>query len=198
MTESPETADKADKRGTPPGKGVVVRPNGSRIGNPAFVATDEQRHQVRQYAKTFPPHARRYIARLIGVSVDTLDRHFADDMELGRAQMLATVGSQVINRAINADAVDAEGKPIAKGDLDAQKFILARLGGWSTKVEHTGKGGAPIQTETRNFDLSNLTLEQAEAMLPVLDQILSNAGAEDAEFEEVGPEGEGDAASDPD
>lgn len=119
-------------------------------GNQPFVPTDEQRQKVRTYAKTFPVHGEHYIARLMGFSKDTLRRHFADDLELGRAEMLAAVGSQMVNRAMNAD------NETVKGDLDAQKFILARLGGWTTKVEMTGKGGRPIE----NVDLSRLSPEQ--------------------------------------
>lgn len=130
-----------DARGAPKG----------RFGNPPFVPTDEQRQKVRTYAKTFPVHGEHYIARLIGVSRDTLRRHFADDLELGRAEMLASVGSQVINRALNAES------ETAKGDLDAQKFILARLGGWTTKVEVGEKASRPFGG---SVDLSRLTDEQ--------------------------------------
>lgn len=137
----PKTRDD-DERGAPPG----------RFGNAPFAPTEEQRLKVRTYAKTFPVHGEHYIARLIGVSRDTLRRHFADDLELGRAEMLASVGSQMINRALNAEA------ETVKGDLDAQKFILARLGGWTTKVEVGGRGGRPIE----HVDLSRLTAEQLE------------------------------------
>lgn len=130
-----------DARGAPKG----------RFGNPPFVPTDEQRQKVRTYAKTFPVHGEHYIARLIGVSRDTLRRHFADDLELGRAEMLASVGSQVINRALNAES------ETAKGDLDAQKFILARLGGWTTKVEVGDKAARPFGG---SVDLSRLNDEQ--------------------------------------
>lgn len=189
MTEQASTtSERRDRRGTPPGRGIVVPEHGGRIGNPPFVPTDAQRHKVRQLAKAFPLHAEHYIARLIGVSLATLRRHFADDLEHGRAEMLAAIGAQVVNRAIDADAKDGDGKPLAKGDLDAQKFILARLGGWSTKVEHSGPDGGPIQL----FDLSQLGKDELEAMLPVIEQILATAGAEPGEFEEVG---EADATS---
>jgi hypothetical protein len=136
-------------RGTPPGQGTITPPHGGRIGNAPFVATEEQRAKVRTYAKVFPIHGEHYIARLIGVSRNTLRTHFADDLELGRAEMLASVGSQIINRALDANAESV------KGDIEAQKFILARLGGWTTKVEVGDKarqpfGGAPI-------DLSRLS-----------------------------------------
>lgn len=145
--EAPEPAERADRRGTPPGAGTVTPEHGGRIGNPGFVPTEEQREKVRTLAKTFPVHGEHYIARLVGVSRDTLRRHFGDDLELGRAQMLAGVGAQMINRAMDASS------ETAKGDLDAQKFILARLGGWTTKVEMSGKDGRPMEV----VDLSGMT-----------------------------------------
>lgn len=128
-----------DRRGAPPG----------RMGQPPFIPTDEQRAQVRAYAKTFPVNGEHYIAALMGFSRDTLRRHFADDMLLGRAEMLAAVGAQVVNRSMNAD------NETVKGDLDAQKFILARLGGWTTKVEVGDKPGQPFGAPA--VDLSRLS-----------------------------------------
>jgi hypothetical protein len=135
--EAAETDEREDRRGAPPGQ----------FGNPPFVPTEEQREQARTLAKTFPPHGEHFIARLMGISRDTLRRHFADDMELGRAQMLASVGAQVINAAM-----DAESKT-AKGDRDLQKYILARLGGWTTKVEMSGRDGRPVEV----VDLTGLS-----------------------------------------
>src|SRR3546814_18620724 len=80
----------------------------------------------------------------MGFSLSTLRRHFADDLLLGRAEMLASVGAQFVNRAMNADATDASGERLAKGDQDSQKFILARLGGWTTKVEVGDKARQPF------------------------------------------------------
>lgn len=183
MTEQAPSPPPARKgRGTPPGKGVVLA-NGGRIGNPPFVPTEEQRYKVRQYAKAFPVAGEHHIARLIGVCRQTLRNHFADDLALGRAEMLAAVGSQMVNRALDANGTSPDGKPLAKGDLDAQKFVLARLGNWSTKVEHAGPGGGPIRT----FDLTNLTEEQKDALLPVIDQLLAATDeVVEAEFSEVG------------
>lgn len=137
-----------DARGAPLG----------HFGNPPFRPTEAQRAQVRAYAKTFPPAAEHYIARLMGFSRDTLRRHFADDLEFGRAEMLASVGAQFINRALDAERVDGNGKKLAKGDIDAQKYILARMGGWSSKVELAGRDGGPIE----HVDLSRLKPEDLE------------------------------------
>lgn len=125
------------------------------FGNGPFIPTDDQRLKVRTHAKVFPIHAEHYIAALMGFSLSTLRRHFADDLLLGRAEMLASVGAQFVNRAMNADATDAQGQRIAKGDQDSQKFILARLGGWTTKVEVGDKARQPFGGEP--VDLSRLS-----------------------------------------
>lgn len=140
-----------DARGAPAGKGTVVTATGGRIGNPPY-DPEPNRETVRTHAKFFPPEAEHHIAVLLGISRSTLRRHHEHDIALGRAQMLAAVGAQVITAALDGSA------PSAKGDRDLQKYILARLGGWSVKAQISGKGGGPIET----VDLSNLTPEQLE------------------------------------
>jgi hypothetical protein len=139
-TTPPDAPEREERRGAPAGQ----------FGNPPFEPTEEQREKVRTYAKTFPEHSNHRIAILLGISRSTLEKHFRHDLDLGRAQMLAAVGAQVINAAMNAES------ETAKGDRDLQKFILARLGGWSTKVEMSGKDGRPIET----VDLSGMSKAQ--------------------------------------
>lgn len=142
-----------DARGAKPGTATTPQPHGGRIGNAPYQPTEEQRRKIREYAKVFPVQGEHMIARLVGISRDTLRRHHADDMELGRAEMLAAIGAQMINRAMNADA------PTAKGDLDAQKFTLARLGGWSTKIDTGPRASDPFGG---SVDLSRLSAEELE------------------------------------
>lgn len=159
MADKPTTRKPKTKRGTPPGKGTVVTPNGGRIGNPPFEPTEDQRQKVRTLAKAFPVHGEHMIARLAGFSRGTLRTHFAEDMEHGRAEMLAGVASQMISRALDEERLDAEGRKIARGNLDAQKFILARMGGWTTKVDVGDQAALPFGGRV---DLSRLTDEQLE------------------------------------
>lgn len=151
-----EPPDRDDKRGTPKGAGTVPGGRGGMIGNPPFVPTEHQRLQVRALAQIFPPHAQRFIALKMGFSEDTLTRHFRDDLDLGRADMLAAVGSQLIKRALNG------ADESVKGDLDAQKFVMARLGGWTQRVEMSGPGGKPIQYE-------NLSESEVDAQIRELE-----------------------------
>lgn len=131
----------------------MVQPNGSAIGNPAFVPTDEQRAEVRDLAAKYPPQAQGYIARIMGISKTTLVKYFADDLEAGREEMLAEIGGQMIYAAKHGRKPD-----FTNGDFDAQRFVLARLGGWSQKTEISGPGGGPIE----HVDLSRLTADQLE------------------------------------
>jgi hypothetical protein len=168
----PKTRDD-DARGAPAGAGVILPEHGGRIGNPPHVPTEEQRRKVRALAQTMKaelPVSRRWIARNMGFSVATLDRHYADDMEQGRAEVVASLGAKLIGIAMGTTQVQS------KEQLDAIKFALARIGGWSTKLEVTGQNGGPVQHAT--FDLSKLDEAGKRALLPVLDQLLES-GEED-------------------
>lgn len=153
-----------DARGTPPGAGTITPAHGGKIGNPPFVPTDEMRQEVRTLAKAFPLHGEHHIAQLVGIGRSTLRDHLGEEMKIGRAEMLAVIAAQMIQRAIDANAVGPDGTLIAKGDLDAQKFVLARLGGWTTKVDigtpGMPGGGAPRREDEP--DLSRLTDEELE------------------------------------
>lgn len=142
------------KAGAPKGGGNVEGKYGGRIGNVGYQPTEEQRIEVRNYAKCFPVHGEHFIARLMGFSRSTLNNYFEDDLLLGRAQMIAGIGAQMINRAMDA------GAKTAIGDIEAQKYVLARLGGWTTKVDMfmSGPGGKPVEI----VDLSRLTEDELE------------------------------------
>lgn len=143
-TTPPEGPEKPDRRGAPAG----------HFGNVAHEPTEASRARVRTLAQVFPEHSNEKIAIQLGISRSTLEKHYRHDLDLGRAQMLASVGAQMIQRALKGDdAVGEDGKPLAPGNIEAQKFILARLGQWTTKVEMTGKDGRPIET----VDLSGMS-----------------------------------------
>jgi hypothetical protein len=159
--DSGEPPERKDRRGAPPGdpsKPKNHKRDGTeaqgRRGNLPFAPTEAQRQKVRTLAQTIPEHSNDSIAILMDVSRSTLEKHFRRDLDLGRAQMVSAVGAQFIQRALHGDeATNAEGKLLAPGNLEAQKFILARRAGWSAKVEHSGKGGGPLEV----VDLSGMT-----------------------------------------
>lgn len=132
-----------DARGAAPGQ----------RGQQPFVPTDEQRSRVRTLAKTMKaeqPAARAWIAAQMGFSVSTLDRHFADELVAGRAEVVASLGATLIGVAMGTI------KDVSRERMDAVKFALARIGGWSSKVEMSGPNGRPIEA----VDLSRLSAEQ--------------------------------------
>lgn len=130
-------------------------PPGQR-GNAAFVPTEQQRNLVRELAKVTHPMNQQAIANRLGISRMTLDRHFAKEIEHGRGELAIALGTQAINLAMNAGALDADGNPLSKGDPDMLKFVLTRMCGWTQKVEVTGKDGGPVQS----VDFSRFSEEQ--------------------------------------
>jgi len=135
-------------------------PRGSK-GNTALQIADEMRQEVRALARLFPVHPQWYIANKIGVARSTLNKYFQEDLIAGRDEMLADVGGQMIQLALQGkDARNANGTPVACGDFQAMKFVLAKFGGWSAKapVEQCNQPpGEPV-------DLSCLTDEELDQL----------------------------------
>lgn len=131
-----------DARGAPPGqKGVVP-----------FAPTDEQRAKVRTLAKTMKaeqPAARAWIASQMGFSVATLDRHFKDELVAGRGEVVASLGAWLIGVAMGT----ITGEAVTRERMDAVKYALARIGGWSAKVEMSGPDGRAVEV----VDLSGMS-----------------------------------------
>jgi hypothetical protein len=163
--ERPEGPARVDRRGTPPGAGTVVSPTGGRIGNPPFQATEEQRIQVRTLAKVC---SQEMIATQLGISTDTLQRHFRRELDMGKAEAVSTIGAGLLKKAMD-------------GNLTAMIFYLRTQGKWNTRVEHTGVDGGPIRT----YDLSGFSLEQKRQLLPLLEAMMAQGGALEGE-ENVG------------
>lgn len=143
-----------DRRGTPRGRGTVEA-LGGLIGNPPFIPTDEQRREVRALGQIFPPNSEHLIAAKMGFSMSTLRRHFGEDMMMARADMLSRIGASLIRRALGIARPEDN---YDRDQTDLQKFIMTRLGGWSTRVELSGPGGGPVQVE--EVDFSKFTRDQ--------------------------------------
>lgn len=140
--EAGEEPQREVRHGAPPG----------HFGNVPFVPTEEQRKKVRALAKTCKheqPMAREWIASQLGISTRTLDRHFKDDLIAGRGEVVASLGAWLIGVAMGT----VNGEAVTKERMDAVKFALARMGGWSAKVEMSGPDGRPMEV----VDLSGMT-----------------------------------------
>jgi hypothetical protein len=123
------------------------------IDNNAHVPTPESREQVFTLIQTL---TQPVLAKKMGISVSTLQRHYARELELGIAEVASEIGSMLIGKA-------------KSGNLTAQIFFLKTRGGWSIKhaIEHTGAGGGPIQT----LDLSKYSDDELRILLPLLEQL---------------------------
>jgi hypothetical protein len=126
-----------ERRGTPKGKGTVVRPNGSRIGNPPHLVTEEMEKKVFALVAAGTPQV--LIADVLEVSVDTLHDHYGRVMRLAKAEANSKVVESLYNKAVG-------------GDVGAAIWWTKTQLGWreTQKVEMTGADGGPIVTEQRS------------------------------------------------
>lgn len=164
-------SERTDRRGTPPGQGTVDGLNGGRIGNPPFVPTEQQRSDVRTWIKIADADT---IAGYMGISRDTLDRHFKRELKEGRFMMIATLGAKAIDMAM-------------KGDRTMLIFVLRTQGKWNTRVELAGPDGGPLRFVDVSQALENYSDEQLALLEPILERLLA-AGGDSIDFrDQLGP-----------
>lgn len=174
--DSDDLDRRRDRRGCPPGAGTVARPNGSRIGNPPYVPTDEDRANVRTWIKVADADT---IAGFMGISRDTLDRHYPKELKEGRFEMIATLGAKAIQMAM-------------AGDRTMLIFVLRTQGKWNTRIEVTGKDGGPLRYVDLSKVLESYSDEQLEALEPILEKLLADGGSDIDFRDHLGaPAGEG-------
>lgn len=89
------------------------------------------------------------IADCLNITDDTLRKHFRYEIMTAR-------------ETLKASAVGVLEDSLQDGSLDAAKYVLSRVAGWSetNKTEVTGKDGGPVQS----IDLASLTPEQLKAL----------------------------------
>ncbi len=74
-------------------------------GRPLWVPTEEERKKVRLYAGL--GMTQEQIGSLLGKSVDSLDRHCRDDLDAGKAEIIAKVAGSLVKKAMNGDTASA-------------------------------------------------------------------------------------------
>lgn len=114
------------------------------IGQPPFIATEQQREQVRVYSAHLTDDM---ISSALGISHATLRKHFRAELDVGRRELLFDVSQLVATQA-------------RAGCTNSQRMIMQRYGLLKSRVELTGKDGGPV--EHTEVDLSRLTDEQLE------------------------------------
>lgn len=105
--------DTVDRRG---GGNAVLLPNGSRIGQAAHVKTDAVSNKVRMMAGVGMPQ--KVIALACDVSVDTLNRHYRRELDLGGTDANTQVGAAIFQNALGerVECVECD-----KGRTEANK-----------------------------------------------------------------------------
>jgi hypothetical protein len=155
----------------------MVMPNGSRIGNPPHVPTDESRIEVQRLAETLPSEL---IAKKMGIARSTLWLHYRQELADAKASLGEEFGTLALQK-------------IRNGDNDMLKFWLARRGGWekTERHEHSGPGGGPIA----HVDLARLAeafAGMSEDELAVAERVLSLVASSGTPS---GPDGGGGSAA---
>lgn len=120
---------------------------------PPHVPTEATRHLV--MVMRVNGETEETIAKCIGdkgIALNTLTKHYANELELGKARLLAAVAGGAFRRALN-------------GDNDMTKLILRTRAGWAEKqvIEQTGKDGGPLKFE--EVSAPHLIIEQRLAAL---------------------------------
>lgn len=94
-------------------------PRKRSVGRPEHRPTARGRAQVQAFAGYGLPQ--RQIALLLGLSINTLRKHYADDLEVGEAQATGKIAQTLYNKAV-------------AGEAWAVCFWMKARAGWSEKV----------------------------------------------------------------
>lgn len=148
-----------DRRGGTPAAGTGF------LVNDTHLPTEESREQVRTLIKVL---TQPMIAQKLGISVQTLQRKYRAELDEGISEVVASIGSKLIQQAM-------------AGDRTSQIFFLRTRGGWAVRYEHSGPNGQPIPLAQHPLDLSQFTEAQLELLLPILEQIAGLAPGGDGE-----------------
>ena len=117
--------------------------------------TDASRKQVEALASFGVP--RHEIAKVAGVCMNTLLKHYGDTLDIAATKANSLVAQSLFNRAVKGDGAAATSAAI---------FWLKVRAGWREKDvrEVTGLNGGPIEM----VDVSRLSDAELSALQPVL------------------------------
>lgn len=174
------TDDTPERRGCAPGAGTITPEHGGKIGNPPYVPNEEHRQMVKTYAVVL---TQEQLAKHMGMSVDTLTKHYRKEFDQAVAMAVANVGSKLVKKAM-------------AGHFGAMVFFLRTKGKWSQRVEVSGPNGGPITHVDLSPVLNNMTEEQLGLLEPLLEHLLAAGGVDVNGGDSVGAgAGEGDPAT---
>lgn len=116
--------------------------------------TDKDRKQVSLMAGIGLTH--NQIAKIIGISDETLRKYYDKELEVSASMMNAQVAQNLYSIATSKGA----------GAVASAIFWMKTRGGWREvdRKEVTGVNGGPIRMVTNKLDVSQLDDEQLEAL----------------------------------
>jgi hypothetical protein len=185
----PTDVDGPDKRFTVSPIRALLPDGGKRRKGPhEHTATEKSRKGVLHAVGLGMNHVN--IAKVMGISVNTLEKHYEDELGTGLILLMDDVKTNLYNIARDQNH---------KGTVQAGIYLLSRLGGESFKdvkrIEMTGADGRPLEIshQTQTVDPRLLDADQREALRDILNSALRLAApavqqqkdAIDGEFEEV-------------
>lgn len=130
-------------------------------GRPPHKPTDKTRAEVQALASFGTPQDE--IAAYIGISKHTLEKHYPDEITAAETKANAQVG-RFLFRAASGQAT-REGASHADCVRAAMFWAKTRMGWRETNnLEHTGRNGGPIQTES-TIDTSSLSDETLDEIM---------------------------------
>ncbi len=124
------------------------------MGRKPHEPTDKDRKQISLMAGIGLTHGQ--IAKIIGISDETLRKYYDKELEVSAAMMNAQVAQNLYSIATSKGA----------GAVASAIFWMKTRGGWREveRKEITGKDGAPIAINTNKLDVSQLDDDQLEAL----------------------------------
>jgi hypothetical protein len=156
MTRRKPTTDILEPTRAPAREVAVLDEAPRGPGRPPHVPSEKTRTQV-ELCMAFG-NTQAETAAIMGISVPTLEKYYAEEIATGSDKTLWKLGANVYRQAMKDDSKAAE----------HAKWILARRSAaWRdvSRHEHTGKGGGPIQHEIDYSKLTDADLEQLERIL---------------------------------
>jgi hypothetical protein len=135
--KKPKAKEKANQVKGNPGRGGA-QPG---AGRPAFVPTDAERKQVEALSGYGLPFEQIAVLVRGGIGIDTLMKHFSEELVAGKGKANAKIGQTLFQKA-------------ASGDTAAMIWWSKTQMRWAEtqKLEHTGKDGAPLAQPTLTED----------------------------------------------
>ena len=152
-----------DQRGARPGLTTMPQPHGGSIGQKPYVPTDRDREFV---AKSGFFLGQDRTAERLGISVDTLTRHYRKELDHGEDEFLLAGGKVLARQALEGDGAQL-------------RFLLARrfpkVYGEKKAVEHSGEIGTPRTVDLSAF-LEGKTEDECRAIIAGIDALAAAGG----------------------